>query len=153
LAMNMGAQTTTRSVVVSNVTVDSFSGSAGFLELRQPLLKNFWIDSTRLNIYLDKKSLQISEQQFRSQLMTTITAVEQAYYNLVYSRDFVLVQEKALELADRLLAENRKRVEVGAMAPLDEKQAESQAATSRADLLQAQASAGTAERVLKALLS
>jgi outer membrane protein TolC len=52
-----------------------------------------------------------------------------------------------------LVAENRRRVEVGALAPLDSRQAESQAASSLADLLQAQATRGTLERVLKNLLS
>src|SRR6267142_3651960 len=33
-------------------STESFSGDAGFLTLRQPLLKNFWIDNTRLQIFL-----------------------------------------------------------------------------------------------------
>src|SRR5439155_2748694 len=85
--------------------------------------------------------------------MTTVTAVEEAYYNLLFAQENVKVQQKALELADRLLAENKKRVEVGALAPLDEKQAESQAAASRADLLAALGTEDTQQRVLKNLLS
>jgi outer membrane protein TolC len=111
------------------------------------------IDSTRLQIFLDKQNLKISELDLRFQLITTITAVEQAYYDLIFSRENVKVQQKALELADRLLTENKKRVEVGALAPLDEKQAESQAAASRADLLAALGNADTQQRVLKNLLS
>src|SRR5262249_6694242 len=57
------------------------------------------------------------------------------------------------QLAERLLAENKKRVEVGALAPLDEKQAESQVAGSRADLLAAEGTEDTQQRVLKSLLS
>ena len=130
-----------------------FHGQAGFLQLRQPLLKNFWIDSTRLQILLDKKTLQISELDLRYQIMTTVTAVEQAYYNLIFAQDSITVQQKALELAERQLAENKKRVEVGAMAPLDEKQAESLAAQSRSDLLGALGTEETQQRVLKVLLS
>jgi len=125
----------------------------GFAELRQPLLKNFWIDSTRLQIQLDKRDLKISREDFRNQLMTTITDVEQAYYEVIFAQENVKVQRSAMELADRLLAENKKRVELGAMAPLDEKQAESQVASSRADLLQAEGSRDTQQRVLKNLLS
>jgi outer membrane protein TolC len=44
-------------------------------------------------------------------------------------------------------------VEVGALAPLDEKQAESQVASSKADLLSAQATRDTQQRILKDLLS
>jgi outer membrane protein len=132
---------------------ENTSGNMGFVQLRQPLLKNFWIDSTRLQIMLDKGDLKISELDLQSQVIDTITAVEQAYYNLIFAQENVRVQEKALELADRLLAENRKRVGVGALAPLDEKQAEAQAAASRADLLQAQGNEETSQRVLKNLLS
>lgn len=130
-----------------------FSGDIGFTQLRQPLLKNFWIDNTRLLILLNKKDLKISEEQLRNQLITTITAVEQAYYEVIFAQENVKVQDSAMELADRLLAENKKRVEVGAMAPLDEKQAQSQVASSRADLLAAQGTRDTQQRVLKNLLS
>lgn len=132
---------------------ETASGNVGFLELRQPLLRDFWIDSTRLQILLNRRDLQISELELRFQVMETITAVEEAYYNLVFSQESVKVQKAALELAERLLAENRKRVEVGALAPLDEKQAEAQAAGSRADLLAAEGNQDTQQRVLKILLS
>ena len=132
---------------------ETTSGQVGAFSLRQPLLKNLWIDGTRLNIYVSKRELGIRESDFRDQVMTTITAVEDAYFNLIFSEGNVKVQEKALELAERLLAENKRRVQVGALAPLDEKQSESQVASSRADLLSAQAQRDTQQRVLKALLS
>jgi len=135
----------------TNTTVNAFD-SVG-ISMRQPLLKNFWIDSTRLQIFTAKKNLKISEAGLRNQIITTVTQVEESYFNLIFQNENVKVQEKALELAERLVAENRRRVEVGALAPLDEKQAESQAATSRANLLDARANRDTAERVLKALLS
>jgi outer membrane protein TolC len=128
-------------------------GNVGVFTMSQPLLRNFWIDQPRLQIFLNKKNLKISELGLRNQIIATVTDVEAAYYNLIFSDENVKVQEKALELAERLVAENRRRVEVGALAPLDEKQAESQAAASRANLLDAQASRQTAERLLKALLS
>ncbi len=132
---------------------ENVSGTAGFLQLRQPLLKNAWIDSSRLQIILDRRNLKISELQFRNQVINTVTAIEEAYYNLIYAQEYVKVQEAALELANRLVSENSKRVAVGTMAPLDEQQAESQAATSRADLLAAQITEDTQQRVLKSLLS
>jgi outer membrane protein TolC len=79
--------------------------------------------------------------------------VETAYFDLIYAQENVKVQQVALNLADQLLSENKKRVEVGALAPLDEKQAASQVAATRATLIAAQASQETAQRVLKDLLS
>ena len=144
---------TNYATIPSRFAFENASGSVGFLQLRQPLLKNLWIDSTRLQIILNKKSLEASEQALRAQIMNSITDVEKAYYNVIFAQDNIKVQQKALELAERLVAENRKRVEVGALAPLDEKQAESQAAQSRADLLAVEGTEGTQQRVLKSLLS
>jgi outer membrane protein len=64
--------------------------------------------------------------------------VEQAYYNLIFARENVKVQATALELASQLLRENKKRVEVGALAPLDEKQSEAEVASTRAALIEAE---------------
>jgi len=145
--------TTNYNTVPARFPFENTSGNIGFLQLRQPVLKNFWIDSTRLSIAINKRNLKISDLDLRSQIMNTVTAVEEAYYNLIFSEENVKVQEAALELAKRLLAENKKRVEVGALAPLDEKQSESQVATSEADLLAALGSRDTQQRVLKNLLS
>jgi outer membrane protein TolC len=132
---------------------DDAFGNLGVFTMNQPLLRDSWIDGERLQIFLNKKRLKISELGLRNQIILTVTEVEAAYYNLMFQDENVKVQEKALELAERLVSENRRRVEVGALAPLDEKQAESQAAGSRASLLAAHADRQTAERVLKGLLS
>jgi outer membrane protein TolC len=128
-------------------------GNVGAFELRQPLMKNFWIDNTRLNITMAKSELKISEQALRQQLMLTVTSVEAAYYNLIFAQENVKVQTAALGLADRLLAENKKRVEVGALAPLDEKQAQAQVASSRSDLLTAERTQESQQNILKNLLT
>ena len=51
-----------------------------------------------------------------------------AYYDLLLARNNIQVQEQALRLTQELLRANRQRVQVGVMAPLDEKQTESQLA-------------------------
>lgn len=123
------------------------------LRLSQPLLRNFWIDSTRLNIAVSKNRLKFTEQNLRRRIIDVVTAVEAAYYNLIFAQENVIVQRQALELAERLLAENRKRVEVGALAPLDEKQSESQVAARRADLLAAERTVGGQQNFLKRLIT
>lgn len=129
-----------------------FTSDAG-ITISQPLLRNMWIDNTRWNIKVSKNDLKISELGLMQQVMNTVTQVELAYADLVFARENVKVQEKAMELADRLLAENKKRVEVGAMAPLDEKQAQSQVAVSRANLLSARQTLKARQNALKGLLT
>jgi outer membrane protein len=131
---------------------DTSSGQAG-ISLTQPLLKNFWIDKTRMNIRVGKNRVKYSEQGLRNQLMQTITTVENAYYDLIYDRENVVVQQKAFELAQQLVVENKKRVEVGAMAPLDEQQAESQAATTQAALIKARSDLAVQEHLVKQLIT
>jgi outer membrane protein TolC len=123
------------------------------LGVTQPLLKDFWLNPTRLNIQVFKNRLQWTELGLRQRIMDVVTRVELNYYDLNFARENVKVQEKALELAQRLLEENKKRVEVGTLAPLDEKQAESEVAARQADLISAQQSLTTQENLLKRLLS
>lgn len=138
------------------VGVRGFENSrANFMmgELRQPLLRNFWIDGTRLNIRLRTKDLRITDLNLRLQLINTVSAVEQAYYDLIASRENVRSAEIALTLAQKLYQENKKRVEVGALAELDERQAQAQMAASEAALIEARRSVDFTQNVLKNLLS
>lgn len=122
------------------------------VNLTQPLLKNMWIDATRLNISLDKLALKSSEETVKAQINDTLLAVEQAYYTLVSALESVRVQQKALAVSERFLFETKKRVEVGSLAPLDALQAESEVARNQASLVTARQSAGDAERALKRLV-
>jgi outer membrane protein len=85
--------------------------------------------------------------------MQTVTAVMTNYYSLLYARGNVDAQATAYKLAEQLVAENVKRVEVGALAPLDEKQSESQAAASLAAMQAAQQALVVQENQFKNLLT
>lgn len=119
----------------------------------QPLLKNFWIDEARIAIKLNKRQVKISELALSLHVMDTVTKVKESYYDLIFARENVKVQEKALELARQLVDENKKRVQIGTLAPLDEKQAESQSAIALADLISARNQFGAAQNALKNLLT
>jgi len=142
----------TNSMTTVGLPYSTSRGSVA-LGVTQPLLKNFWIDSTRLTIRVAKNRLKYSELGLKLRIMSTVTTVEQAYYDVIALREYVKVQEKAVELATRLVEENKKRVEVGAMAPLDEKQAEAQAAASQADLISARNALAVQGHLLKKLIT
>ena len=129
-----------------------YRGNAG-ITVTQPLLRGFWIDNARAAIMINKRDLKISEWAFREQLINAISQVELAYYDLILRRENIKVQRSALEWANQLLRENKKRVEVGAMAPLDEKQAESEVARYVAQLLQAEQNYTVQQNILKNLIT
>ena len=127
--------------------------SSASVTLTQPLLRDFWTDQRRMKIQLNKRDVRISDLALELMIMDTATQAQKAYYDLIFARENIKVRAKALELAERLLAENKRRVEVGTMAPLDEKQAESQAATAQADLISARNQLAVAENVIKNLFT
>jgi outer membrane protein TolC len=131
---------------------DNASGGTS-ISLSQPLLKNFWIDSTRFNIKVAKNRVKYTELGLKQTIMTIVTTLEQAYYDLIYARENVTVQTKAVELATQLEVENRKRVEVGALAPLDQMQAEAQAASTRATLIAAKGALVIQQNTIKQLIT
>jgi len=136
----------------SGLPFDNSQGNIG-VTLRQPLLKNFWIDSTRLTIRVNKNHLKFTEQGLRAQVIASVTAVENAYYELIFAQENVKVQQDALELAQTQLDQDNQRVQIGTLAILDVQQDEAQVAQSKASLISAFSTLGTDQRVLKNLLT
>ncbi len=132
-------------------TNDYFGTAA--LTLRQPLLRDFWIDSSRLTISVNKKNLKIAELAFRQQLINVITKVQVGYYDLLLAQEQVKVQERALELARQLYEDNRKRLEAGKLRPLEEKQSEAQVAVVETDLYAARQVLANRQNALRNLVA
>lgn len=118
----------------------------------QPLLRGLRIDSTRQQLIVTSINRDISEIQLRAAVANTLAAVRNAYWELLYAREAVKVAQRSLELAEKLVEDNKVRVEVGALAPLDIVQAEAEAASRRQALAQAQAAAEVAQLQLKRLI-
>ncbi|HET9359437.1 MAG TPA: TolC family protein [Vicinamibacterales bacterium] len=118
----------------------------------QPLLRDFRIDSTRQQIRVSTINREVSDIQLRRTITTTVANVRNSYWELLFASQAVEVARGSLELALKLVDDNRARVEVGTMAPLDVVQAEAEAATRRQTLAQAEATMQTAEIALKRLI-
>jgi outer membrane protein TolC len=129
------------------------SSSSAEVDLTQPLLKDFWIDGTRLTIRVAKNNYKASHQKLRQTVIDTITAVENAYYDLIYARDYVKVQQEALDLAQKQLDDDQQRVQVGSLAPLDVQQDQAQVAQSRASLIDADYKLASSQNALKNLIT
>lgn len=130
----------------------SSSGSIG-VTLTQPLLKNLWIDSTRLTIQLNRNNLRYTEQGFRYQVITSVTAVENAYYELIYALENLKVQQEALDLSQTQLDQDQQRLTIGTLAQLSVQQDKSQVAQNQANVITAQSTLETDENTLKNLIT
>jgi outer membrane protein len=142
-------------VVPVGSTNNFFDNSGGSVQLSvtQPLLRNFWIDNTRLTIRVAKNRLKFSEQGLRLQVITSVTAVENAYYELIFAQDNVQVQQEALDLAQTQLDQDKQRVQIGTLAPLSVQSDASQVASSKANLITAQNTLSVDQNTLKNLLT
>jgi outer membrane protein TolC len=120
--------------------------------ITQPLMRGFVIDTSRQQLRVTAISRDISEVQLQATITTTLASVRNAYWELVYSMQAVEVAQGSLELAEKLLEDNRARVEVGTLAPLDVAQSAAEVASRRQALAQADGTRRTAELTLKRLI-
>lgn len=122
------------------------------ISVRQPLLKNFWIDQSRLLIKVNRKNLRITELAVAYLAMDIINQVQQAYCGLIYAREYVKLQESLVRLRERLLAVVQSHMRHGKMTAQEEHLALAQIAEAKAELLSAQKETRLAESVLRTLL-
>ncbi len=128
-------------------------GAVGVAELRQPLLKNFGLMANQAPIWIARKDKERTDYEFAQQVMKVVSDVQNAYYDLVFTIEKRRVQEEALTLARTLLAENKRKLEVGMLSPLEVTQAEAGVAKAESDLIVAQRDSLIQENILKLLIS
>jgi outer membrane protein len=104
----------------------------------QSLLNGFGLSVNTRNLRIAKNNRQIADWAFALQAITTITNTITAYWELVYARENVKVEEQAVSVSEKLYNDNKKQLGVGTMAPLDVTRAESELATDRQNLIVAQ---------------
>src|SRR5438309_5376654 len=109
-----------------------------FAGLQQQLLNGFGRSVGTRNIRIAKNNRKIADWAFTQQAITTVTNTIAAYWELVFARENVKVQQQAVTVAEKLYNDNKKQLEIGTMAPLDVTRAESELATDRQNLIVAQ---------------
>lgn len=130
---------------------DSISTFAGIV-VTQPILRNFGLDGTWSGVRIARESSTASWEAFRGQVMDVVAATVQAYQNVYFSQETLRIALRNRDLALQLLEDNRKRVETGAMAPLDLVQAESEAALREVSVISARALLRQSRNALKGLI-
>lgn len=118
------------------------------IQISQPLLKGFGLLPNTRYILEAKNSLKAADAQFAQAVISDVTVVSNDYWELVYARESVKVQEAAVAVSQKLYEDNKKQLEIGTMAPLDVLTAESQLATDQQNLIVAQTTKLQDETVL-----
>ena len=89
----------------------------------------------------------------KQQVVVTISAILNLYWDLVTFNDAVRIKEQALATAQKLLQDNQKQVKAGALPTVELTRAAAAVSSSKEDLLFAQTNVAQQEIVLKNALS
>jgi outer membrane protein len=116
--------------------------------ISQPLLNGFGLLPNTRFILEAKNTVKVADSIFAQQVIATVSQVSNDYWELVFGRENVKVQEAAVGVSTKLYGDNKKQLEIGTMAPLDVLTAESQLATDQQNLIVAQTNKLQQETIL-----
>jgi outer membrane protein len=149
VSFNMQRQSSSQNFLLFDPAYTSLLSFA----IYQPLLNGFGSAFNRRFITVTRNNREISREVFHQQLTQSLADAENLYWDYVALREAVRVAQQAVVLAEKLYGDNQKQLALGALAPLDVVQAESQLASSRRDLVFAQTNLQMQELRVKSALS
>jgi outer membrane protein len=104
----------------------------------QPLLRGAGLFMNRAPILIAQRNLAQSRDNFEAQVNDTILIVVGNYWNVVQARENLVVQHESLDEAQKSYDHDKKSLELGALPPLDIYRSESQVASRRVSVIQAE---------------
>jgi outer membrane protein len=118
-------------------------------QLRQHLLQGFGFDPNLRYIRIARNNREISDVVFRQQVITTVSQIENIYWDLVTAYEAVEVNDRALQLAQKVRSDDQEQVRIGTMAPITLAQAESGVASAQQNLIVSQTNLQLEELLMK----
>jgi outer membrane protein len=127
----------------------------GYLDfyVSQPLLQGFSPAVNNRDIHVARNNLKSSNLTVKAQVVVTVSAILNLYWDLVTFNDAVRIKEQALSTAQKLYEDNQKQVSAGALPSVELTRAADAVSSSKEDLLFAQTNVSQQEIVLKNALS
>jgi len=104
----------------------------------QPLLRNFGLFPNRAPILIARRNLNQARSVFQGEVNDIILQTVGNYWNVVLARESLTVQRKSLEEAQKSYDHDKKALGLGALPPLDIYRSESQVASRRVGVIQAE---------------
>jgi len=104
----------------------------------QPLLRNFGLFANRAPILIAQRNLKQARASFQGEVNDIILRTVGNYWNVILARESLVVQRKSLEEAQKSYDHDKKALGLGALPPLDIYRSESQVASRRVGVIQAE---------------
>jgi len=125
----------------SNSVFSNFNPSIGAgldFNVSQPLLRNRGILPQKAPLVIARRNYQQSRQTFLGQVQDSVSQAVNRYWDVIEARDNLKVLRKSLELAEETYKLDKRKLELGALPPLDIYRSESQVANRRVQVIQAE---------------
>ena len=119
------------------------------IKLTQRLLSGFGIGPNLRFLRIARNNREVTDIAFRSQVIATTTQIENIYWDLVNADEDVKVKQRSLSLAQKTLEDDKKQVELQAIAPIDVTRDEAVVDSSNQDLIIAQTNLELQELLMK----
>jgi outer membrane protein TolC len=119
----------------------------------QQVTNGFGFDVNRRFQTVARNNREIVREWFRQQVNTILAQAQNSYWDLVAAQEQLRSAEEALKVAQQLSEDNKRKVEIGAMSPLDVTTADSEVAARDRDRIVAQTNLQTQELNLKSIFS
>jgi outer membrane protein TolC len=121
--------------------------------IRQHLLQGFGRSLNLRLLHTAQNNKKIAEEGFRQQVISTVSQIENIYWDLVNAYEAYKVNERSLALAQKTLSDNQKQVEIGTLAPLDVVRAQSSVASAEQALIASKTNLQLQQLVIKNALT
>ncbi len=123
------------------------------ISFTQPLWRGFFQNGTRRQIQILNLDTKISDTQFKQRVVEVIQQLQNQYWELVYAVANYETQRKSVELAIIQYQDNKKRVDIGVMAPIEITSSKAEVARRDQTLIQSEVQIINAQNGLKRLLA
>jgi outer membrane protein len=123
------------------------------LQITQNLLQGFGIAVNNRAIRVARNQRRGSDLTFQQQVITTVANVVTLYWDLVSFNDSLRIKRQALEVNQTLYEENKRRAELGALAPIDVIQTEAEMKAAQQDVTTQESQVLQQEMILKSVLT
>ncbi len=137
----------------ASYSLNPFTNGDVDLVVTQNLLNGFGKAVNARNIRVQKNNLKATDLQFKQQVITTVTAALNLYWDLVSFDQDLKAKQQEVATADQLLKNNQDQVRIGTLAEIEVTRAQSQLYAARQDLVISETNRLQQETVLKNALS
>ena len=123
------------------------------VEFQQQLLSGFGLGPNLRYLRIARNNQKISDQAFQLQVVSTVTQIENIYWDLVSAYEDEKVKQASLDFANQTLESDRKQVAIQAIPALDALKAEGEVANREQDLTIAKSNLQFQELLIKNALT